>query len=187
MSRFAWHERRGRGRRRHVEVPGTGRPLVRKRWEEAIASIQSEKECLLYKGLTIEPQEGLIPIGRDRESGLWEFAHPETGEVPERDQDGKLILTEETGLVFVLIPGGTFHMGAVRAALGVRFPEGEGELRIDEILEDTLARKLELQVGDVVVGVSGQEVGTVEDLENEFVREQLLADADELHHLGQRR
>jgi len=92
-------------------------------WDEAIASIADEEECPMYCGLKIVPQVGFVPIGRDDESdepvrwedesGLWEFAHLQTGKIPERDADGQLILTEEMGLVFVLIPGGTFNMGAV--------------------------------------------------------------------------
>ncbi|MBU0753804.1 MAG: SUMF1/EgtB/PvdO family nonheme iron enzyme [Planctomycetes bacterium] len=82
-------------------------------WVLARASIADEKECSSYKGLTIEPQLGLVPLGRDPESGLWEFAHLQTGDPPSRDEKGKLVLTEETGLVFVLIPGGTFQMGAM--------------------------------------------------------------------------
>jgi len=82
-------------------------------WNAAIASIADRSQCPRYDGLVIEPQVGLIPIGRDPRSGLWEFAHLQTGEVPQRDEDGTLILTEEIGLVFVLIPGGTFNMGAV--------------------------------------------------------------------------
>jgi formylglycine-generating enzyme required for sulfatase activity len=66
----------------------------------------------MYQGLVIEPQVGLVPIGRDLHSGLWEFAHPRTGEIPTRGADGKLVLTEKTCLVFVLIPGGTVWMGA---------------------------------------------------------------------------
>jgi formylglycine-generating enzyme required for sulfatase activity len=54
----------------------------------------------------------MVPIEKDPESGLWEFAHLQTGKVPERGKNGKLILTEDMGLVFVLIPGGTFNMGA---------------------------------------------------------------------------
>ncbi len=81
-------------------------------WEEAIASIANEKECPQYNGFEIKPQIGLVPIGRDRESGLWEFGHIQTGEIPDLDDEGKLILTKEIGLVFVLIPGGTFWMGA---------------------------------------------------------------------------
>jgi len=83
-----------------------------KDWEEAINEIAfSEK----YHELEITPQIGLVPIGADPESGLWEFWHVETGARPERDENThKLILTEEMGLVLALIPGGKFTMGAVR-------------------------------------------------------------------------
>ena len=82
------------------------------RWAAAVASIANRSECPLYGGLRIAPQLGLLPIGRDPVSGLWEFAHLQTGEPAERDMDGELMVKEETGLVFVLLPGGTFWMGA---------------------------------------------------------------------------
>ncbi len=82
-------------------------------WEVAIASIRDE--CPQYTDLTLKPQIGLVPIGRDPDSGLWEFAHLQTGEIPERTADGQLWLSEEMGIVFVLIPGGTFRMGAQKA------------------------------------------------------------------------
>jgi formylglycine-generating enzyme required for sulfatase activity len=85
-----------------------------KAWDLAIASIANEEECPRYKGLIIKSQIGFVPIDRDPNSELWEFAHLQTGEIPKRRADGKLILTEEMGLVFVLIPGGTFNMGAVK-------------------------------------------------------------------------
>ncbi|MEM8711926.1 MAG: formylglycine-generating enzyme family protein, partial [Planctomycetota bacterium] len=37
--------------------------------------------------------------------GLWEFAHLLTGEPAERGEDDQLVLKENTGLVFVLLPG----------------------------------------------------------------------------------
>jgi formylglycine-generating enzyme required for sulfatase activity len=80
-------------------------------WKEAIASIANEEECPAYKGLVIAPQLGLIPLGRDPASSLWEFAHLQTGEIPYRDEE-HLVIDKETGLVFVLIPGGSFLMGA---------------------------------------------------------------------------
>ena len=84
------------------------------RWEEARASLVDPDRCPEYGGLEIEPQVGLLPIGRDPWSGLWEFALVSTGEVPERDAEGELSIGEETALVFVLVPGGTFWMGAQR-------------------------------------------------------------------------
>jgi formylglycine-generating enzyme required for sulfatase activity len=82
-------------------------------WDHAIASIADSEECPQYNGLRITPQIGLVPIGKDPDSGLWEFAHLQTGEIPKRGQDGKLVPCEEMGLVFVLLPGGTFRMGAM--------------------------------------------------------------------------
>ena len=87
-------------------------------WREAIASIADRTACPLYNGLTIEPQVGLVPIGRDRQSGLWEFAHLQTGAAAGRSPDETLHLTGETGLVFVLIPGGRFNMGAIGPSAG---------------------------------------------------------------------
>ncbi|HVS11813.1 MAG TPA: SUMF1/EgtB/PvdO family nonheme iron enzyme, partial [Planctomycetota bacterium] len=85
---------------------------AKERWAEAIASIRDRARCPKYDGLVIAPQVGLLPIGQDPASGLWEFAHIETGVPAERGADGKLLVKEETGLVFLLIPGGTFAMGA---------------------------------------------------------------------------
>jgi len=87
-------------------------------WRQAIASIGDAGQCPAYNGLCIAPQLGLIPIGRDPDSGLWEFGHPGTGEVPERDSGGRLILNAGTGLVFVLLPGGKFLMGARKPKTG---------------------------------------------------------------------
>ncbi len=81
-------------------------------WNQAIASIASEDECPQYNGLQLKPQLGLVPIGPDADSGLWEFWHVQTGERPERNEKGRLVPTEDMGLVFVLIPAGTFWMGA---------------------------------------------------------------------------
>ena len=83
------------------------------RWDAAIASIRNREQCPQYDGLVLSPQVGLIPIGRDPDSGLWEFGlWKQTGEIPTRAADGSLTLEDHSGLVFVLIPGGTFAMGA---------------------------------------------------------------------------
>ncbi len=82
------------------------------RWEAAVAAIADRGVCPRYDGLALAPQLGLVPLGPDPCSGLWEFAHIQTGAVPERGAGGSLLLTEDTGLVFVLLPGGTFAMGA---------------------------------------------------------------------------
>ena len=80
------------------------------KWRDARNGVLQNKK---YGGLTLKPQLGLIPIGPDPVSTLWEFAHLQTGNIPKRDPETKrLILTEDMAIVFVLIPGGTFTMGA---------------------------------------------------------------------------
>ncbi|MFT7479923.1 MAG: serine/threonine protein kinase/formylglycine-generating enzyme required for sulfatase activity [Gammaproteobacteria bacterium] len=67
----------------------------------------------LYGGLEVTPQVGLIPLGTDPHSGLWEFAHLQSGAAPARRSDGTHEVLPETGFVFTLIPGGSFLMGAL--------------------------------------------------------------------------
>jgi len=86
----------------------------RRAWDAAIASIANPIECPQYHGLRIHPQLGLVPIGRDPESGLWEFAHLQSGAPAVRDDRGRVRMTDATGVVLVLIPGGRFVMGATR-------------------------------------------------------------------------
>jgi formylglycine-generating enzyme required for sulfatase activity len=88
--------------------------LVRERtaWALACRSIASRDECPFYAGLELSPQVGLVPIGRDPRSGLWEFAHVLSGEVPTRAADGSLRIDERSAIVLVLIPGGTLQRGA---------------------------------------------------------------------------
>lgn len=81
----------------------------RQRWRAASAAIRDHAK---YGGLELEPQLGLVPIGTDPDSGLWEFWHIATGTEPAQGDDGRLQLREETGVVLVLIPGGRFWMGA---------------------------------------------------------------------------
>ncbi len=82
-------------------------------WDEAVFELSESDR---YGRLQIEPQMGLVPLGPDAESGLWEFWHVESGERPTRDPTTKrFLVTNETGIVLVLIPGGSFVMGAQAA------------------------------------------------------------------------
>ena len=88
-------------------------------WAAAIRSIADSRECPAYGGLRITPQRGLIPIGRDSSTRLWEFVHVQTAAagldpVPKRDEDDRFVVTEWMGVVLVLLPGATFNMGAVK-------------------------------------------------------------------------
>ncbi|MBN1444455.1 MAG: formylglycine-generating enzyme family protein, partial [Planctomycetes bacterium] len=93
------------------------------RWRQAAASIGDPRECPGYGGLRVEPIDGLVPIGRDPDSGLWEFACVRTGRAPERGAGGRYAVSEETAVVLVLVPGGAFIMGS---------PESEEYRQSDE-------------------------------------------------------
>lgn len=78
-------------------------------WRSSIDAIAASDR---YAGLRIEPIEGLIPLGADPASNLHEFADAVSGDLPIRDESGKLVLGDEAAIVYVLVPGGTFKMGA---------------------------------------------------------------------------
>jgi len=78
-------------------------------WDAAASRVRAAPG---YGGLTLSPQVGLIPIGPDPDSGLEEFAHVQSGAPPVRDPEGRLAFDVDCGLVFVLLPGGAFSMGA---------------------------------------------------------------------------
>ncbi len=81
------------------------------RWRRAIQAIRGNPK---YGALRIKRQEGLVPLGRDPKTTLWEFAHLPSGTAPQRNATGKLVITDRTGIVLVLIPGGAFRMGTTR-------------------------------------------------------------------------
>ena len=68
-----------------------------------------------FAGFDVEPVAGLVPLGPDPASGLEEFAHLLSGAVPERRADGRLAFDKATGIVLVLVPGGTTTIGAAGA------------------------------------------------------------------------
>jgi formylglycine-generating enzyme required for sulfatase activity len=84
----------------------------REAWAEVIAAIAGSSA---YGGLEPRPVLGLVPLGKDPESGLFEFAHLGSGSVPVRDPEtGRLVYAEDAAIVLVLVPEGTFLMGAQR-------------------------------------------------------------------------
>ncbi|KAA3611424.1 MAG: hypothetical protein DWQ01_04860 [Planctomycetota bacterium] len=90
-------------------------PEASRRWRKAIQAI-SESSC--YRGLKLEPQFGMLPLGENSDSGLWEFVHLLTGNEPRWNPDtGQLEIDGDSGLVFVLMPGGDFEMGGQDAEL----------------------------------------------------------------------
>jgi formylglycine-generating enzyme required for sulfatase activity len=90
---------------------------ARSRWSEAIEGIARSPKYAGQKwpsGERLTPQAGLLPLGENPVTGLWEFVHLQTGVEPQlgadgrvlRDAEGRLSLTPETGMVLVLLPGG---------------------------------------------------------------------------------
>ncbi len=84
-------------------------------WRATIAEIADSSRSPQYDGLQLAPQRGLVPLGRDADSGLQEFGHVASGELPRRDASGRLALADGSGIVLVLLPGGRFRMGATAA------------------------------------------------------------------------
>jgi formylglycine-generating enzyme required for sulfatase activity len=79
-------------------------------WSAAIARIAATP---VYGGLVLQPQLGLVPLGPDPDSGFEEFALWVTGDLPIRDaSNGKLLLTDTSAAVLVLLPGGETRVGA---------------------------------------------------------------------------
>ncbi len=81
---------------------------VRRRWSaglQAIAASPKYAQARWPSGGLVQ-QLGLVPLGEDPHSGLWEFLHAGSGLPPARGDDGEWIIDGETGLVFVLVPGG---------------------------------------------------------------------------------
>ncbi|MEZ5966357.1 MAG: bifunctional serine/threonine-protein kinase/formylglycine-generating enzyme family protein [Planctomycetota bacterium] len=82
----------------------------RRAWQEACAAIAASPE---YGGLVIREQVGLLPLGANPHTRLWEFACQLPGaEVPQPGADGWNIVGDRTTVVLVLLPGGRFDMGA---------------------------------------------------------------------------
>ena len=110
---------------RRIEELTTRRTRAAVAWEAAIDGIRSHGEY----GVPLEPQTGLLPVGPDPETGLWEFVVFQTaGETFRREwESGSLELESlrprerggvlrpqdvDGAMVLVLIPGGSFVMGA---------------------------------------------------------------------------
>ena len=75
------------------------------RWDEALTALRELPE---FGELELERRVGWVPLHEDPESGLWEFWLLETGAEPRwNDERGTWDMAPQTGMVFVLVPGGT--------------------------------------------------------------------------------
>ena len=98
----------------------------RARWDAASAAVNDPGGPYSAVPFTLRPQLGLIPIGANPATGLQEFVHlrsawdavaadVDPGElpIPRHRSDGTLdVPMDRVGIVFVLLPGGRFWMGA---------------------------------------------------------------------------
>lgn len=99
----------------------------RARWAEASLAIlraDGVTASALYRAAQIDlpPQIGLVPIGMNPVTKLWEFYDLRSawdGEQPATDlaipthrDNGTIEVTEDTGIVFVLLPGGVVTLGS---------------------------------------------------------------------------
>jgi formylglycine-generating enzyme required for sulfatase activity len=102
---------------REAAVASTETEHAKARWSEAIEGIARSPKYAGQKwpsGDRLTPQAGLLPLGANPVTGLWEFVHLQSGTEPKlgadgrvlRDAEGRLSLTPEMGMVFVLLPGG---------------------------------------------------------------------------------
>ncbi len=84
-------------------------PAAARAWLEARDEIA---RLPIYRGLELPAQRGLLPLGLNEVSGLWEFWHPQSGARPVPDERGGFKVLEDSSLVLVLLPGGEFEMGS---------------------------------------------------------------------------
>ncbi|NOT31427.1 MAG: SUMF1/EgtB/PvdO family nonheme iron enzyme, partial [Planctomycetes bacterium] len=114
-------------------------------WEEARAAIALSAR---YGGLRLEPILGLLPLGEDPASGLFEFLLVSSGAAPERDElDGRWRMQAESGAVLVLLPGGRFRMGQGDGE-GPRLPKSLPQHEVE--LAPFFLSKYELTVAQAV-------------------------------------
>jgi serine/threonine protein kinase/formylglycine-generating enzyme required for sulfatase activity len=145
--------RRRLGWARRIEALSFSHPKAPISWQAAAAAIARADGVVASKlysreyhkshPIHIEPQMGLIPIGMNPLTSLWEFYHlasakdPEAGP-PSHDANGHLTVTESSGIVFVLVPGGTSWLGAqMTAKTGPNYDKQAG--RIETPYEVTLS------------------------------------------------
>lgn len=109
-----------RERRKWCERIANATAKYADRWKTARQAIAAANGLTGHKAylevpLNLSPQEGFVPIGMNPVTRLWEFydlrsaRDPES--IPEHRPDGSLALDGDSGMVFVLVPGGLQFIG----------------------------------------------------------------------------
>lgn len=154
-------------------------------WERAIRAIAVSPA---YLGLQLDPQLGLLPLGENPRTGLWEFWHVASGERPEPNPDSgatsRWWITPRTGVVLVLVPQQSTFVGAERPRLGF-IPSADSDdqealgVEVDQVVAGTLAEQADLLPGDRIVAISGRSIDRVKDIAPLIARS-IAGDAIEL-------
>lgn len=139
-------------------------------WKRAIRAIAVSPA---YRGLQLDPQLGLLPLGENPRTGLWEFWHVASGERPEPNPDPEATsrwwVTPETGVVLVLIPEQSTFVGAERPRLGF-IPSADSDdprapgVGVDQVVAGTLAERAGVLPGDRIVALSGRSIDRVSEI-----------------------
>lgn len=80
-------------------------------WRRTIEEIADSTQNEIYGGMILRPQFGLVPLGKNPSTNLFEFLHLDTGRIPPPGLTRRYASDPSQGIVFVLLPGGTFTMG----------------------------------------------------------------------------
>jgi formylglycine-generating enzyme required for sulfatase activity len=86
-------------------------------WSRAIDTIADARQCPRYAGLRIAVQPGLVPLGRNSNTGLYEFWHVLSGDRPDW-RDGEVRSAPADGVILILIPGGRVPIGCAQQPPG---------------------------------------------------------------------
>ncbi len=107
-----------------IESWTVAHPNARVTWEVARDAIARSERYRRDPPIELRPQFGLVPVGENPATGLWEFYHlrsaidsrndsnPASLEIPTHRPDGTIPIDASTGVVFVLLPGGESSMGS---------------------------------------------------------------------------
>ncbi len=125
---------------RRISSASENHPHAGASWEstrDAIRAADGQVASPLYAASMVDlmPQTGLVPIGMNPATQLWEFYdlrtaydperhdRPQDIEIPRHEPDGSIPMTADLGVVFVLVPGGTSFMGATPLPDGPNYDE----------------------------------------------------------------
>lgn len=146
-------ERRSQSARATAETAGVAADA---KWKGCIADIAGSDR---YGRIRIEREPDLLPLEKNERTGLWEFWHIPSGKIPKwNDDDEEYEVAEDSGIVLVALPGGTFEMGAVRT--NVSLIDGAAVMNEIPVQPVTLApffiSKFEMTQGQWLRATEGQ-------------------------------